>query len=65
MKKQKLRDALIKCLINISEIELTGYIVFDKNTGKGRIERPDYTERKKQLLEMLEEITEEIEDAMP
>jgi hypothetical protein len=65
MKKQDLRDALIKCIINISELELNGYIMFDTKTGKGRIERPNYTERKKQLLEMLDEVTKEIEDEMP
>ena len=62
--KQDLRDALIKCIINISELELTGYVVIDRN-GKGRVERPDYSERKSQLLQMLDEITMEIEDELP
>ena len=62
--KQDLRDALIKCIINISELELTGYVVIDRN-GKGRVERPDYSEHKSQLLQMLDEITMEIEDELP
>ena len=52
----KLREVLINCVVQITNTELTGYIVYDG--GDMEIVHPDYSKEKGILLDMIQDCEE-------